>query len=558
VNFGTFQRSDQHGLDEAHLADGGNAARGYRLSATTLLVGLLALAMVAFLALAFLFSSPAIVSDPSALARVELPVTGGTSESITAVAPNGRSIPIAVRDGRLWPEVKLAPDEAVSVEVVLRRPGWISWLAGARSSERLVLHTPSALVDDRYATVAAGSALQLSFDQPVRKLAYGQPEHLYRHTYLRTHSDITLAHVGPAGSIEVAAAPRTWESLPKPVLVSWFPPGARASAVVSPQPGTPISPVTPISITFSQPVSSVLGGALPHLQPAVQGHWQEIESHAIVFRPSGYGFGLNTPVALVLPHTVNLVGGQDTSAASVANWTVPPGSTLRVDQILAQLGYLPLRFQAASHVAPTPLAQERAAVHPPEGRWLWRYPNIPSSLYQMWQPGQLASENVVTRGALMAFENEHELELSTTGEISAQDWRALIDAEIAHQKSTFGYTYVTVSEGSPESLALWHDGSILMSTAVNTGIPEAPTELGSFPVYDHIPVGTMSGTNPDGSHYEDPGIPWISYFNGGDALHGFDRASYGFPQSLGCVEMEPAEAGKVWPWTPIGTLVHVE
>ena len=53
----------------------------------------------------------------------------------------------------------------------------------------------------------------------------------------------------------------------------------------------------------------------------------------------------------------------------------------------------------------------------------------------------------------------------------------------------------------------------------------------------------MSGKNPDGSAYHDPGIPWISYFNGGDALHGFIRASYGFPQSLGCVEMPFSEAG---------------
>ncbi len=47
----------------------------------------------------------------------------------------------------------------------------------------------------------------------------------------------------------------------------------------------------------------------------------------------------------------------------------------------------------------------------------------------------------------------------------------------------------------------------------------------------------MSGTNPDGSHYNDPGIQFVSYFNGGDALHAFTRAQYGFPQSLGCVEM---------------------
>jgi lipoprotein-anchoring transpeptidase ErfK/SrfK len=115
---------------------------------------------------------------------------------------------------------------------------------------------------------------------------------------------------------------------------------------------------------------------------------------------------------------------------------------------------------------------------------------------------------------------------------------------------------VEVSESS-ETLQLWNNGSIRLSTPVNTGISSAPTEQGTFTVYEHIASGTMSGTNPDGSHYEDPGIPWISYFNGGDALHGFVRASYGFPQSLGCVEMPPSTAGQVWPYTPIGTIVHI-
>ena len=67
----------------------------------------------------------------------------------------------------------------------------------------------------------------------------------------------------------------------------------------------------------------------------------------------------------------------------------------------------------------------------------------------------------------------------------------------------------------------------------------------------------MKGTNPDGSTYDDPNVPWASYFNGGDALHGFVRAKYGFPQSNGCVEMTVANAGMLWPLTPIGTLVTV-
>ncbi len=34
-------------------------------------------------------------------------------------------------------------------------------------------------------------------------------------------------------------------------------------------------------------------------------------------------------------------------------------------------------------------------------------------------------------------------------------------------------------------------------------------------------------------------------------------ATYGSPQSNGCVEMPIAEAAQVWPLTPIGTLVTV-
>jgi hypothetical protein len=98
----------------------------------------------------------------------------------------------------------------------------------------------------------------------------------------------------------------------------------------------------------------------------------------------------------------------------------------------------------------------------------------------------------------------------------------------------------------------------VLTSPGNTGVPAAPTQLGTWPVFEHIPSGTMSGTNPNGSHYNDPGIQWISYFHGGDALHAFTRASFGTPQSLGCVELPLSQAAKVWPYTPIGTLVTIE
>ena len=82
----------------------------------------------------------------------------------------------------------------------------------------------------------------------------------------------------------------------------------------------------------------------------------------------------------------------------------------------------------------------------------------------------------------------------------------------------------------------------MLQSLANTGIPSAPTADGTFPVYEKLQFQIMQGTNPDGSQYADP-VSWVSYFNGGDAVHYFDRGSYGFQQSLGCVEL-PDELGR--------------
>ena len=100
-------------------------------------------------------------------------------------------------------------------------------------------------------------------------------------------------------------------------------------------------------------------------------------------------------------------------------------------------------------------------------------------------------------------------------------------------------------------------GKVIYRTPANTGIASRPTEKGTFPVYVRYRTTTMSGTNPDGTHYNDPGVPYVAYFNGGDAVHGFLRSSYGYPQSLGCVELPYSTAAVVWDYDPIGTLVTV-
>jgi peptidoglycan hydrolase-like protein with peptidoglycan-binding domain len=236
-------------------------------------------------------------------------------------------------------------------------------------------------------------------------------------------------------------------------------------------------------------------------------------------------------------------------------WSVAGASFLRLQQLLADAGYLPLLWHPATGppVARNPLAEITAAVTPPAGQFTWRYPNTPPELQRLWRTGQ---PNEISRGAVMMFEHDHGL--SVDGFAGAQVWHALLIDAISGKKRTDGYSYVYVHRNLPQLLTLWHNGRTILTSPGNTGVPAAPTQLGTYPVFEHIPVGTMSGTNPDGSHYNDPGIRWISYFNGGDALHSFTRASFGTPQSLGCVELPLATAARVWPYTPIGTLVTIE
>jgi len=48
----------------------------------------------------------------------------------------------------------------------------------------------------------------------------------------------------------------------------------------------------------------------------------------------------------------------------------------------------------------------------------------------------------------------------------------------------------------------------------------------------------------------DPGIPWVSYFNGGDAAARIPARQLRLPQGVGCVEMPIANAAVVYPLTP--------
>jgi peptidoglycan hydrolase-like protein with peptidoglycan-binding domain len=338
---------------------------------------------------------------------------------------------------------------------------------------------------------------------------------------------------------------------------------AKPLKVVSVSPGTGATDVNggaPIKVTFSAALSPQT--PLPTLSPKVSGSWQ-VAGDTATFTPSdGYLQGTHV--------TVHIPGGSRGIQAAAAStgplqksssvtFTTGSFSMLRLQQLLSQLGYLPLNWTADSSTDMGPAvgdgdlnAQLSAAYAPPDGSFSFQ-PGYPSQLTSQWQDG---TNNILVQGAVRAFESVEGLTMD--GVAGPQVWSDLLQAAAKDQHDPNGYSYALATQGdSNESLQVWHDGKRILDAPANTGIAEAPTADGTFPVYERLQFQIMQGTNPDGSKYADP-VSWISYFNGGDAVHGFYRGSYGYYQSLGCVELPPSTAQYIWPYLTYGTLVTVQ
>jgi peptidoglycan hydrolase-like protein with peptidoglycan-binding domain len=297
-----------------------------------------------------------------------------------------------------------------------------------------------------------------------------------------------------------------------------------------------------VRLTFSH---SVKLSNLPALvtRPALASTWVQIGRREVEAVISGPAVPL-TNYTVELPSSMNCASSCAFTSVRVRSASTTPDYAFE-QQLLATLNYLPATFTAISSPS--------SPTSPTSGFYTWAYPHLPSALSTLWGVG---NNNVIVRGALMAFQNDNQL--PTTGVVNTATWNDLLSAAANNKTNPSSYNYVTVSESSPELVRLYVGGKYTFDTLANTGISVDPTPLGTFPVYLRYVSQTMSGTNPDGSHYSDPGIPWISYFVGGSALHGFIRSTYGWPQSLGCVEMPFTSAHTIWPHTPIGTLVTVQ
>ena len=267
----------------------------------------------------------------------------------------------------------------------------------------------------------------------------------------------------------MAAVSRSWERLPAPTVVSWFTTRPFPQVLVEPAMTATITPTGQLTLTFSDSVASILGDARPRLTPAVPGQWQTVDAHTVAFRPTGAGFALGSIVNLELPQAVHLAQQTGTKLTRALRWQVAAGSTLRLEQLLAEAGYLPLAWQpTGAPVANSLAAQVEAAVSPPSGQFVWSYASTPKELQALWRLGQ---PNKITYGAVMMFEDTHGL--SVDGIAGPAVWSALIADAMAGKVRTDGYSYVFVHRRRPQLLSLWHNGRVILTSPGNTGVPAA-------------------------------------------------------------------------------------
>ncbi len=104
----------------------------------------------------FAWSGVTLASDSMALARVTVQPLGGTIERVRHSVRAVRAVPLAIDGGRLTPLRQLTPGELVSVDVEVRRPGWLGWALGSQHNEQLTLRAPVAHVTEPWMTVPVG------------------------------------------------------------------------------------------------------------------------------------------------------------------------------------------------------------------------------------------------------------------------------------------------------------------------------------------------------------------------------------------------------------------
>lgn len=106
---------------------------------------------------------------------------------------------------------------------------------------------------------------------------------------------------------------------------------------------------------------------------------------------------------------------------------------------------------------------------------------------------------------------------------------------------------------SNQTAAAYDGDTLVRSFVVSTGTAAHPTVTGQFSIYVMYRSADMAGPG-----YYLPDVPYVMYFYKGYGLHGtYWHNNFGTPMSHGCVNFTIDDAGWLYDFVSIGTLVNV-
>ncbi len=133
--------------------------------------------------------------------------------------------------------------------------------------------------------------------------------------------------------------------------------------------------------------------------------------------------------------------------------------------------------------------------------------------------------------------------------------RLVTDEELTPLSPTVTEKRILIDTTRETITALENDRSVF-STRISSGISfgegkDFRTPLGEYQIYRKRPSRHMAaGDGAADDSYDLPGIPWVSYFNGGIALHGtYWHNDYGHPWSHGCINLLAQDAKWFYRWS---------
>ncbi len=121
---------------------------------------------------------------------------------------------------------------------------------------------------------------------------------------------------------------------------------------------------------------------------------------------------------------------------------------------------------------------------------------------------------------------------------------------------------VTASDGkwididlTRQTMTAYQGSAPVKSVLISSGVSWHPTPIGRYAIYTKITSQTMSG-GYGAEAYNLPGVPWVMYFEGANAIHGaYWHNNFGHPMSHGCINATIADAKWFFDWAQIGTPV---